>query len=203
MRLHGALGLIQLLHMLQSLSAFSVNTRKTIPITRRFVQSTSVLRSLSDNHAKLKQFYSSMELTSKSSTSWNIHRDSQSNARKYNVFSSRLYSVTLDKVDSSSENESTSNADVGEPFFEGELVSFITANDGISVAAMKVRDDEIINSGFSASATSTSTNMFGGAQIPSSAKSASKKNTGGQGKHSYSCVKWFLVFRIAYSDSYL
>lgn len=122
-----------------------------------------------------------MELTSKSSTSWNIHRDSQSNARKYNIFSSRLYSVTLDKVDSSSENESTSNADVGEPFFEGELVSFITANDGISVAAMKVRDDEIINSGFSASDTSTSTNMFGGAQIPSSAKSASKKNTGGQG----------------------
>jgi len=98
----------------------------------------------------------------------------------------RLYSTSVKDMDSIEDKSTTDTYDENgsemQSFFEGEWVSFVTAGDGIGLAAVKVKDDDIINSAFPySSSTEAPSNVLGIVSKKISSVEASKKDGIGQG----------------------
>ena len=107
--------------------------------------------------------------------------------------SSTLFSATLSDLDSSNADTTKENNDCSiqkeAAFFEGELVSFTSAGDGIAIAAVKVKEENIGSSTESSSSSlsddtkmeeGTVANMF---SKNTAAGTNTASNTGvGQGK---------------------
>lgn len=171
------LGILPLLNMLSASSAFSFSrtSRKIALSQKRNINSSTFLRALTNN-PNFSQFSST---SNKILFSRNECLRCDRGSYCHYPSSTRHYSATPSDIDSSPDTGSNF-------FFEGKLVSFTSAGDGIGLAAVKVKDDVIqgiLNSSDQElNSEGEGSNIFGSA---SNAPKGSNNNGAGQGDDLY------------------
>ena len=191
MRLCSALGWIITIQMINTLAAFSNANIRHVRKNNVSCVSSSLFWSREKDHTRkffgIKPTFQTGRggnIVISSSTINHKHLSNFVSDTRHGLDIFRFFSTTVEDLDSvGSILEEGKDENEVEEFFEGECVSFITAGDGIAMAAIKVKDDDIINSvtsASSASVSSSSSKMFG--KVPNLKSSGeSKKNGIGQG----------------------